>query len=572
MTARPLVAAILVVVDGLLVLAAAAAIAIVATGGFELVVATETIRAHSLRNPLLALFLLVPLRFASRTAAPFLTVPRWSLENLDAWVLLRLRGTVQRLSTVELVKVWQAVAGLAVLALAIKLINAWIHPGFFSGDDVEVQEMSFASLFAWDWTAWSLRSAFFPMVVTRPVQWVLIEAGVTDPGQLVFGARAGVAVISTAAIPLLFMLRHRQGDAAPALLATVFLTVSGLHLAFGSSVLPRPVSMVCVLAAFGCLRSNRPAAAALGGAFLGVAAAIRFSDIVFLPAAALQLILERRWRTLAVTLPMVLLVGATIQGGFDAWYWGRPFASLTEIVDYTIVRGQSSRGYESSWYYLTAVTSWSDWVVVSLAVIGGIRGHWRAALWVGVPILLLSPLPHHEPRYLVPVLPFVAMLAGSGLWFLMGRLDAAADDRQRAPAHTALATLMLVVLTSGSLLHQLHSSTLPRTDDGVSLAREVNGRGDVDTLAIDQTWRWGSGLYLSEVRRLENVETADVQNTSDLRRALKGTSANWIALMAETCARAACEEALGDLGYRRWDDPAGHEHATYEVFRRDRAE
>ncbi len=50
----------------------------------------------------------------------------------------------------------------------VKAIYAWWYYGFYTGDDVEIHEMVFAAIFGWDWQAWDIRSAFYPMVFIYP--------------------------------------------------------------------------------------------------------------------------------------------------------------------------------------------------------------------------------------------------------------------------------------------------------------------------------------------------------------------------------------------------------------------
>jgi hypothetical protein len=68
-----------------------------------------------------------------------------------------------------------------------------------------------------------------------------------------------------------------------------------------------------------------------------MAAALRFSEAMFVLPAALSLILERRWRDLAAVTVSCGVVGLGIQGVSDWWYWGHPFFSLHNIVTFTLV-------------------------------------------------------------------------------------------------------------------------------------------------------------------------------------------------------------------------------------------
>ena len=166
---------------------------------------------------------------------------------------------------------------LAGFVAIVKLFNASLHPGFFSGDDVEVQEMTFAALFHWSWRAWDIRSAFYPMTFILPVQALLLHLGVTDPGRLVFAGRAVVAVISTLSLPLVFTIARRFYGQRVALIAATFLALSSLSVGFGSTELPRPISTVFVLLLFGAVSKRGTRAAVLAGLLAAIAG---HSDLV----------------------------------------------------------------------------------------------------------------------------------------------------------------------------------------------------------------------------------------------------------------------------------------------------
>jgi hypothetical protein len=64
--------------------------------------------------------------------------------------------------------------------------------------------MTFARLFALDWSAWDLRSSFYPMTFIYPAQALLVRAGITDTPTLVLAGRVVVALVSSIAIWLVY--------------------------------------------------------------------------------------------------------------------------------------------------------------------------------------------------------------------------------------------------------------------------------------------------------------------------------------------------------------------------------
>ena len=356
----------------------------------------------------------------------------------------------------------------AVAVFVFKLLLAWTSPGFFSGDDVEIHEMTLGGLLRKPWPIWDLRCAFFPMVFVYPAQRLALTLGASSPEMLVLSGRGAVALVSTAAIPLTWWTARRlaPADSRVAALSVLFLAINKLQMSFGSSEFPRPVSTVFVLAAFFCVIRGRILYSAFAGILLGVAAAFRFSEIMFIPAALLTLRRERCVVQGVVLLVSAALTAAVIIGVSDALFWGRPFSSVLAAVDYTLVRQQSSRGYEPGWEYLKSIPAWSTFMFVALAVAGSSR-RTPESWWLWTPVVLLSLLPHKESRYLLPVMPFFCIAAARG--FLR-----AADWLRRSSeviGWRRWALDLFAPLLVLSVLHDLGGWRLSRSNEGIRLAQ-----------------------------------------------------------------------------------------------------
>ena len=237
----------------------------------------------------------------------------------------------------------------------------------------------------------------------------------------------------------------------------------------------------------------------LGGVLVGIAAALRFSEAVFVAPAVGMLMLERRWRDAVVCLVAAAGTALAIQAISDQLYWGTPFYSLRHAIDYTLVERQSTRGFQPPWHYLTTMPEWSNVAIVAVAVFAAIRGGWRPALWAGVPLIALSVLPHKEARYLIPIVPFVSVLAGAGLWRLIVR----ASSPGAMPPWSSIAIVGGVV---ASTLLSINGYHVRRSDAAVSLARAIASTPGVSSVAVEQLWRWGGRIYLGGVPALQELD------------------------------------------------------------------
>jgi hypothetical protein len=533
--------------DLLILLVLVTVLSIIITGGGTIHLAGSTIRARGVENPIWILTALVLLRYALGDC-PVLGARRWPVAPLLQKGMAFVVGfppAVARRFRRPVV----ALAIVAVMVFCIRVSLAWASPGFFSGDDVEIHEMTLGVLLGRPWPVWSLRCAFFPMTFVYPAQWLATQIGWSSTEILVLAGRSAVALVSTAAIPLVWYVgRHLEPDEPRvAALGVFLLAINKLQMSFGSSELPRPVSTVFVLAAFLYAMKNTPLRSAVAGLLLGTAVAFRFSEAVFIPAALVTI--PRGRYTAHASLLVIFAAGAAaaIIGLSDLLYWGHPFSSLVAAVDYSIVRQESSRGYEPPWEYLTIIPTWSTYVFIALAVVGSSR---RApeGWWLWLPIGILSVLPHKESRYLLPVIPFLCIAGARGfLRFTACLQQSTAVGGWRQWTRDLAAPLLLL-----AVLHEVGGWRLPRSDEGVRLAEHLRAAGIVG-LAAQESWRLGGRPYLWPLEPVTELSSATLANVGSIAQALK--HASFVALRSRV-ARTVGDPSLQAHGYIR--DPAWH--------------
>jgi hypothetical protein len=235
---------------------------------------------------------------------------------------------------------------------------------------------------------------------------------------------------------------------------------------------------------------------------------------------------------------------------------------VRHAIDYTLVDRASTRGFQTVWHYLAHVGSWSDVVVVGLAVFGTIRGAFGAAWWAWVPLVVLSALPHKEARYLVPAMPFVAMLAAVGFWALTR--PSADDAPLRRPVRAQSLAMVISLALSG--VYAVSRFDLVRTDSAVALARETAASPAVTGVGVEQLWRWGGRVYLGSLSTLLELD-GQLAQPGDLARIASEPSLSVIALRVETCARLDCERTLRESGHTERASIAART-AGYRVFGR----
>jgi hypothetical protein len=132
-------------VDALICLTGLIAATLLLTGGGYFKFGALTVAAHSPDNSLLALSALLAVRFPFRHRRPFLGIGSLSAAALEdacdralKWVDTLARERVPSAPFVVLLAVG--------LSLLLKIYFAVSNPGFYSGDDVEIHEMTLGHL------------------------------------------------------------------------------------------------------------------------------------------------------------------------------------------------------------------------------------------------------------------------------------------------------------------------------------------------------------------------------------------------------------------------------------------
>jgi hypothetical protein len=486
------------------------------------------VSATSVRHPLTIAAVALVVRSAY-TGTPFLGfVPVATLPHRALAIWHRIHDTLNRL---PLHRAQRTLYIVLAASLTVKLILAYLHPGFWTGDDVEIHEMTFARLFARDWPVSNLRSPVYPFAIIYPVQALLVKAGQSDPAWLVFAGRAVVATFTIATLWLTFQIARRLFSSIPvALLSVLILAANKLHTMTGTTELPRPVSSFFILSAFWLLSlSRRDAFAGAAGGLVGLAATMRFSEEMFALPALVQLVAGRRWRGALMFGLGFAIVAAVTAGAIDAIYWGEPFFSFRQIVDFTLTRRLSTRGFQPWYEYLRALPSWTNIGVAALAIYATVKLRlWIPAAWTWIPVVTLSVLPHKEPRYLIPILPYFSTLAAAGLWQAIVWLRQTATRGREERRERA--ALVLTVSVVAVLMTEPAAYVLPRTDDGITIARYIAANTPTGGVVAEPAWNIGGRLYLQNAHPFLDIDPAQMRDRALIDAAIRTPGVTWLVL------------------------------------------
>ncbi|KFA87213.1 hypothetical protein [Archangium violaceum] len=242
--------------------------------------------------------------------------------------------------------------------------------------------------------------------------WKLARAYGASP----LAASAGASLFALAAVPLYFAPRAMSENA---------------------SALPVVLGLALALAPGASRRAG-----VVGASLLGLAVLLRLQNGIFCVGLLAVLAARRDWRAARDALA-VLAGWAFLFGLLDKLTWGRWFHSALVYLEFNFVKnGAAGWGTEPFSFYnrvLFRAMGGVTLVMAGLALFAARRA--PGPLGVAAAFYLLHALqPHKELRFLVPVLPVFAALAGVGLDTVLRHLP---------PSPVRLALPLAVVAVAG---------------------------------------------------------------------------------------------------------------------------
>ena len=277
----------------------------------------------------------------------------------------------------------------------------------------------------------------------------------------VLAGRLTSTAIAAATTAIVALLGRQLGGAGAGLLSAALFALAPLSVQTTTALRndPAQVMFICaaVHASIASLRSDRLHWPVLAGLFAGLAAAIKYTSVFAVAAVVLAVLLgpapRRLSRAMAAT---VACVAAVLITNHFLW-WDFP-NFVRQLSDQVIITGPEHWGAvenPSAFHTYVLERSGIGWVALLVAAAAGIHGlvTGRRHAWVfwAFPLLyswFTTKRPSQFPRWVFPLLPFVAVMASVGLVQLVTAVRARLVARGSAgwlgpAAAVALAGLML---------------------------------------------------------------------------------------------------------------------------------
>lgn len=393
---------------------------------------------------------------------------------------------------------------LVAVSTATRAALAWAFFGFHTGDDVEIVQAALMRALDRPYEPLGLRNLLASDLLAAPVAWMAAAVGVRSMAVLTWLVALPTVALASAGIVLVYRIaRSWLGDERPALLAAGLVALHWLPLGYGSMVDARVASTACVLAAAALLFGNpgAPVRALAAGALMAFAWAFRYSEGIFL--VPLLLVVQaaggaaRSRAAQLVRLLAAFVVTSLVTVGLEDWLsHGAPFASLADLVRYTLIERQSTSLVRSQpWYwYARRLPKWLPLPLLALLWQARRVDGWpRVAAFVAIPLVALSAIHQKQLRYLQGIVPFALLLAAAGAWSLWFR----------GYRRIAIALVALSIVAGSRGLPFLERKSMA----AVVAARQVApALQPGDEICLSQSWAYGNDLYLGTGTVVHDLE------------------------------------------------------------------
>lgn len=322
-------------------------------------------------------------------------------------------------------------AWLTLIALLPRLVATMFSGGYFAQDDhflVIEAAQSWVDGFDYNnWLPWNQGADPVPtghMMLYPGFHFLLFKLfswlGITDPALKMILVRLLHALWNLIIVRTGYRIALHLSDPDVAWRTGLFLALFFFMPFLSVRNLVEVVSIPpLMLSAWWLIRGGvRPTGkhALVAGMFAGLAIDLRFQTVFFGCGAGLALLLLRDVRGALLYGIGMLVTVVLVQAGIDLFIWGRPFAEMTEYVQYNLAN--STTYFDQPWYNYLLVLAGIYIPPFSLAVLFGFfRRPKPLLIWLPVFSFLLihSLFPNKQERFILTIVPFVLVL-GCTAW------------------------------------------------------------------------------------------------------------------------------------------------------------
>jgi hypothetical protein len=323
-------------------------------------------------------------------------------------------------------------AGICALAVALRMAEAILFPGFEYPDEIfQVLEQAHRLAFGNGIIPWEFAVGIRSYMLPEFFAGVYLSAERLWPGSYLLAARLVLSLFSLVTVCCAWGILRRFASPRAALLGA-FLSAVWVELVyFGPKahfeVIGGHLLLLGTYLVFPYIEEVRPARLLFGGFLLGVTLCMRVQLAPVFAVLGLVILVVNGWRR-AMTIALGAVVGIAFSGFVDYLTLAYPFASIIGYFKVNLIERVSEKFGRMPWHFmlLNFVRVWSGALVLFVWFgIEGLRKSRPMLLLVAMAaavVLAHSAVSHKEYRFVYPALPMLMIPIAAGMDRVIARL------------------------------------------------------------------------------------------------------------------------------------------------------
>ncbi|MFH1054983.1 MAG: glycosyltransferase family 39 protein [Candidatus Altiarchaeota archaeon] len=309
-------------------------------------------------------------------------------------------------------------------ALVTRVYALFATKGFLHPDNLyQLLEPAHRLVFGYGIIPWEyvygMRSWFQPLMIAAVFKLGVLF-GVGDILSLIFINRCIMVLFSLALLYVIYEMAlalYGRKSATYALFFAVFSPILWLWSADVNYHTPSTLFATAALLLFYLgWKDNSERCYLLSGLSLGVAFMFRFDSLLFLIPLGIYALVGGRFNGLQYFI-FGLVAVVLVQGVLDLLTWGSFLHSPIEFFRSNLLQGRSSSYFGSDpfyYYFGVLVLQLTCLFLLPFALERRVEFNFLAVTFASF-LLIYSLIPHKEPRFMIPLLPIISIMAGRGM-------------------------------------------------------------------------------------------------------------------------------------------------------------
>jgi len=390
-----------------------------------------------------------------------------------------------------------------IIAFAIKVKTLSQTYGFYQGDPFEYVYMANKLVEGFSSPPPGFRSWFYPFFLAPPII-ILKLFNIDDAGVLIKSMELVPVIFSLGSIYLTFLIGRRVKNEFVGLVAALLLSFNVLYNFWSVSTTSEIPSVFFVLLSYHLyLKPRHKKTFIYAGVFAGFAAMIRYQSVVFLLPVIIIELSKKNFKNIYLFFTGFFLA-MLLQGILDLWIYNTFLHSLQGSFHRWFISDEPKWAHTTHmplFWYLSTMPQWLSllevsMIMIALMVIYKERKSFIIFLAATLMLVVMSYIGYTVPseselRFMLPVIPFLCILAALGVSALKNVMDSILKKK----FFSSTLLLILFVHLTFAKAHMIDTIDYSPQGGFVDAIKYLIENEDEATVAT-MSWAVGGKLYV----------------------------------------------------------------------------